>query len=189
MDKNNLRKRAKKIRDGVQFFAQKNCKITDNVLELLKGEEFNSLFLYVSIGSEVDTKRIAECFFEKVNVFVPYTYNGVMLPVKLDKLSRLDKVDKLGNVYREDEQVETANSVDVTIVPMLAFNEKLFRLGYGGGYYDKFLSISKTKKIGIAFDEQKICDNFSESYDVPLDVIVTPTAVYGGDKYGKSKIL
>lgn len=67
---------------------------------------------------------------------------------------------------------------DVIIVPIIAFNEKCFRIGYGGGYYDKYLHNKKILKIGIAFDFQKK-DFQSENHDVQLNYIFTEKRIYG----------
>lgn len=191
MTKDEVRQISKKTRAELLFRDEKNCQIKHNVLKLLKGKNVDSLFLYVAMGSEVSTYSIAEAFFGKLDLFVPFTACGKMLPVRLDSLSRLKKTDKLGNVYTASEITEDmlGKSIDVTIVPMLAFNNERYRVGYGGGYYDEFLSKNATYKLGMAFDEQR-CDDFvAEEHDVSLDVIVTQSAVYGGELNGESKVL
>ena len=66
---------------------------------------------------------------------------------------------------------------DIIIVPLVAFDEKLNRLGYGGGYYDRLISkLSKKKeilKIGLALSDQKIKKVPTNKYDQKLDYIVT----------------
>ncbi len=73
-----------------------------------------------------------------------------------------------------------ANEIDLALVPLLAFDEKGYRVGYGKGYYDKFLSQCKDDviKIGISFFEpvRKIED--VNQYDIPLNYCVTPKMVY-----------
>jgi 5,10-methenyltetrahydrofolate synthetase len=71
-------------------------------------------------------------------------------------------------------------SFDVIIVPMLGFDPTtLHRIGYGGGYYDKFLvSQPKAKKIGVCFESGKTASIPVESDDVSLDIIVTEVSVY-----------
>lgn len=181
-DKANLRKIAKTSRNALINRSEKNCKIREKVLNLLCERNVNTLFCYVSFGSEVDTMDLIRNVFGKIEVFVPYTFDGKMIPVKLDSPDRLLSADKHGNVYRYGEPVMSdflladtngRYCVDVTIVPMLAFNDELYRLGYGGGYYDKFLANCDTEKIGVAFDEQKTIDLEAESYDIALDAIVT----------------
>lgn len=68
---------------------------------------------------------------------------------------------------------------DVIIVPMLGFDESLHRIGYGAGYYDKFLaSQPEAKKIGVCFEIGKVDLVPIESHDVPLDVIISEAEIY-----------
>jgi 5-formyltetrahydrofolate cyclo-ligase len=68
---------------------------------------------------------------------------------------------------------------DVVLVPLLAFDERGFRLGYGGGFYDRTLKrLRKLKPIvavGLAYDEQKVDAVPAESYDEKLDWVLTPS--------------
>lgn len=69
---------------------------------------------------------------------------------------------------------------DVVIVPMLGFDPKaLHRIGYGGGYYDKFLvNQSKANKVGVCFENGKVDKIPNESFDIPLNLIVTEEKTY-----------
>ena len=66
---------------------------------------------------------------------------------------------------------------DIILIPLVAFDKKLFRIGYGGGYYDRYLSkIKKNKKIlsiGLAFSFQEVKKIFPNIYDQKLDIILT----------------
>ena len=64
---------------------------------------------------------------------------------------------------------------DAIIVPMLGFDPKtLHRIGYGGGYYDKFLATQpQAQKIGVCFAQGKVKDLPSEPHDVALDWVIT----------------
>ena len=66
---------------------------------------------------------------------------------------------------------------DVILVPMVAFDKEKYRIGYGGGYYDRYIEkIQKIKKvltIGLAFSFQKIKKIPSNKYDKKLDLILT----------------
>jgi len=67
----------------------------------------------------------------------------------------------------------------IMLVPMLAFkssNGKLFRLGYGGGYYDRTITY-ESLTIGIATDEMECNELIIEDHDKPLNWIVTPTRI------------
>ena len=68
------------------------------------------------------------------------------------------------------------------MIPLVAFDVNLNRLGYGGGYYDRYLEkISKQKKIikiGIAYSFQKIPKIPINNYDIKLDCIITEKKIY-----------
>ncbi len=177
---------AMKIRNDLSFNTQNNCKICEKVIELLSKINVGTMFVYASMGSEVDTRAICEEMFDRVEIFVPYTAQNFMRPVRvLQKSDLKNDADKLGNIYPDDHpavmmRIAPPRDFSVTIVPMLAFDKSLRRLGYGGGYYDRFLTASKSVKIGLAFDEQEMNGIDFEEHDVPLDVIITPTHVIGG---------
>jgi 5-formyltetrahydrofolate cyclo-ligase len=68
---------------------------------------------------------------------------------------------------------------DVVLVPLLAFDSRGYRLGYGGGFYDRTLNrLRKLKRVvavGLAYDEQKVDVVPAESYDEKLDWVLTPS--------------
>jgi 5-formyltetrahydrofolate cyclo-ligase len=77
---------------------------------------------------------------------------------------------------------ETAEIVSpsLLLVPLLAYDSKGYRLGYGGGYYDRTLEILKPKgvvAIGVAFANQEIPSVPREAHDVPLDRILTESGL------------
>lgn len=176
-DKQQARKIAIERRNNIEFFSQKNCKITEKVIELLLSKKPSSVFCYVSINREVNTKLIIEKLFTKIEFFVPHTTNKTTVAVKLDSIDRLNNVDKWGNVYFPYEKVEPRTSpCEITLVPLVAFDEKCNRLGYGAGCYDKYFALGDTLKLGLAFDEQNEEFLVTEQ-DIPLDAIITPTRI------------
>lgn len=70
--------------------------------------------------------------------------------------------------------------IDLVIVPLLAFDEKGYRVGYGKGFYDRFISRchSDTLTIGLSFFEAQTPIDDIEEYDVPLKYYVTPEKLY-----------
>jgi 5-formyltetrahydrofolate cyclo-ligase len=64
---------------------------------------------------------------------------------------------------------------DVFIVPLVGFDDGLYRLGYGGGFYDRtFAAATKTvRRFGIGFEDARIDTIFPQSFDVPMDVVIT----------------
>lgn len=170
MNKQELRKKYSTIRKSIENREQKNQAIAEKLQAIAAGHE--SVFVYVSFGSEVDTHEFIKRNSDKV--YIPQTKDGKMECLKY--LGGELNADKQGNVGQScygDEGQPT-----LTIVPMLAFDKSCYRLGYGGGYYDRFLSSAFTVKVGVAYDEQYTAENFAELFDVPLDMIITPKKIY-----------
>ena len=136
--------------------------------------------MYAAKGKEVRTKALIESAIT----------NGkkVLLPITNLEAKRME----IGEVNDHSDLREGAfgimepgkksgqweEKIEAAIVPGLAFDMEGHRIGYGYGYYDKFLrKIPKAVKIGIAFDFQ-IADKIpNEAHDVPLDIIVTEKEV------------
>jgi len=172
LDKPSLRKEYGEIRRNISDRLTKEAE----VIKKLKGYVWDkpNVFCYVSMGSELSTHNFIREEIKNRVILVPYTMNGIMTPYKLLDATRLE-TDKLGNVDKK-LLIEFEYSPSVVVVPMLAFDENNYRLGYGGGYYDRYLKNSASKKIGLAFDEQ-MATLVVESFDVPLDVIITPSSI------------
>lgn len=174
--KSRLRDEYKLLRSNIVGRGQKDGEITDRVTAFLKSVEFNSLFSYVSMGSEVDTNQILQYYIKKpaVKLLVPYTDKNEMRPKILLNIDSITAPDKLGNIKGIESAKDFDGLPDVALVPMLAYSGGCYRLGYGGGYYDRFFSKNKPcLKIGLAFDCQFTNERFDEPFDVQLDVVIT----------------
>lgn len=72
---------------------------------------------------------------------------------------------------------------DVIIVPLVVFDKHCNRIGFGGGWYDRFLkSQPQALKIGFAFESQRASEIPVESHDIQLDMIITESTVYYANK-------
>lgn len=79
-----------------------------------------------------------------------------------------------------DGEIVSADQIDVVFVPLIAFDKNGFRVGYGRGYYDRYLPGCREDviKIGFSFfDAVDKIDDINE-FDVPLNLCITPTCVY-----------
>ena len=67
----------------------------------------------------------------------------------------------------------------VLLVPVVGFDEQGYRLGYGGGYYDRTLAASRPRPraIGVGYEFQQLATIYPQPHDVPLDAVVTETGV------------
>lgn len=179
-NKNHLRKTYLDRRAAISARQEKDLEIFNRFSTLQTQFDFESFFIYVSMGSEVDTHLlIGNLLNEGKKVCVPRTKDGIMSVVTLHTLPKNFKVDKLGNLYEADNAQLADFECDCAVIPLLSFDSELYRIGYGGGYYDRLLKSFNGIKIGLAYDEQH-CDSFErEPHDVGLDFIVTPTRILG----------
>jgi 5-formyltetrahydrofolate cyclo-ligase len=88
------------------------------------------------------------------------------------------------NAFNIPEPVETATAepqeIDLVIVPLLAFDEKGIRVGYGKGYYDRYLKDCREDclKVGFSYFEAVERIEDADEFDVPLDFCITPNRIY-----------
>ena len=69
--------------------------------------------------------------------------------------------------------------LELVICPMVAFDSGRRRIGYGGGYYDRYLpKCEKALRIGIAFEAQRLEQVPADEHDLPMDIIVTEEEIY-----------
>lgn len=164
-----LRKRRELDTD---YRLKKDIAIYNKLTELPVIAEAETVFTYVSTEIEVDTILFIEAMlsFGKT-VAVPRCEGKEMRFYAIDSLADLDT-----GAYGIPEPKGTEEITDyrrsVCITPALSFNEKGFRMGYGGGYYDRFLSEYTGRTIGICYEEF-IGDIITEEYDLPVNIVVT----------------
>jgi 5-formyltetrahydrofolate cyclo-ligase len=161
MDKKQAREIAKTRRAGI-VPGDKPQRVADNFFANVKTEG-RIIAVYYLVGSELDIFPIYQ------------RLNEVCLSVIVgDKLEfRKWEGELVKNKFGIPEPKGELQKPDIIIVPCLAFNKEKYRLGYGGGFYDRTLpNFPDALKIGVAYAEQEL-DFTAEPHDVKLDLIVT----------------
>ena len=113
-------------------------------------------------------------------VYIPFIKNEVL---GYGNISKGISVGTYGILEPKSKKEVNIFELDIILVPLVGFNEKLYRLGRGKGFYDKtFVNIkSETKRPvlwGVGFEMQKTNLNFQEKHDAKLDKIFTETKIY-----------
>lgn len=132
-----------------------------------------TVFCYVSAHGEVDTRDfLGEIAKEKV-LTVPYCVDndGNMICVKINGLSDLCE-GRFGILEPKNPVPFSKSEIDFAIVPGVAFSSDGYRLGYGKGYYDRFLSDISPFKLGVCKKElyfEKLPHN---EYDIKMDSVL-----------------
>ena len=176
--KKEIRSLIKKLRKQMspQEWQEKTRMITEKVISSNSFLEATDLFCYVDFNNEVGTEGIMrEAWKLGKNVWVPKVFGDKMEFFRIDSLNNLEK----GNfgVLEPSEYTEKADIKDaLVIVPGVAFDKSCNRIGYGKGFYDKYLSAHPTlDTIGIAFDIQVIEELPTEENDKRLNAVITET--------------
>lgn len=180
MDKREIRKNIISKRNSVDIDIRQSW--DKEIFESLINNEFynnaKSIFIFVSYGSEVDTVRIIEhSLKEGKEVYVPKTFKDVkeMKAIKIINLTDMVK-DNMGILEPVDiSKDKIGEAFDLIIMPGVAFDKFGNRIGYGAGYYDKFLSNYKkdTEKIALAYDIQLLDKIKTEDHDIKVNYILT----------------
>lgn len=136
------------------------------------------IFSYVSFRSEVDTFNFnAQVLKDQKVLALPRVCSDTkMIFHKIEDLSQLKK--GAFGIYEPDSLCPIVEPIDhksLMITPGLAFDHQFRRLGYGGGFYDRYLEIYKSdiSCCGVGFDLQMVEEVPHESFDILLDYIVT----------------
>ena len=175
MLKSKLRKKILKIREKNN---KKNIKISFNqIIKILKKEKISKKIIggYYPVNFEIDDLKLLEKFEKKkFNISLPVVKKNFKMDFYQWSFSDYLKINKYGIPEPEKKKIVYP---DVLLIPLVAFDKNLNRLGYGGGYYDRLIEeLSKKKKIikiGLAFSIQKIDKVPINIYDQKLDYIVT----------------
>lgn len=177
MDKAELRKKVRSdIRNIDKAYAEaSNTGIFENITGLSEYKNAKNIFAYFSVKGEVDTLRLIKyAVTEGKNVYLPIVLgDGIMVFAKAvgEMVS--------GALYSIPEPDETAERAepeagDLMLVPALCFDKQGYRLGQGGGYYDRYLEKhSSVFTIGLCRAKMQMEAVPREEHDMAVDMVVT----------------
>jgi len=142
----------------------------------------NSIGITISNFPEVDTYEIiryAWSLGKTVSVPKCLPKTKEMVFRKLTSFEQLEIVYSglYEPIVKETEETAT-DEMDILIVPGLGFTKEGFRLGFGGGYYDRYLINYAQKTLSLAFEVQLMDDLPVEAHDLPVDKVITNKSVY-----------
>lgn len=188
LERQQLRRRYLAQRSGLSPLDRRTCsrQITDGLMAL---PDFNSrqhVFIYCDYHSEVETlELIRRCLQAGKTVSVPLAQPDQS---RMEAVVVVDPAVELAPGYKGipeplpsivASRLFSAHLIEVAVIPGAVFDRRGYRLGYGGGYYDRFLSESAPQalRIGLAFSHQVIDALPILPHDVPVDILVTELEV------------
>ena len=149
--------------------------INTRVIDFIEKHAIDTVMVYLSMRSEVDThdllvyllrtKKIALAPTLEAKCLVPRRITNTVTELKRHRYGMLQPIQDICPKF-------PLNQIDLIIVPGIAFDLKKYRIGYGGGYYDRFLpKCPQATWIGLAFEEQIIQDILPQAWDVALHCV------------------
>lgn len=150
-------------------------RIADRLLALPELERADTVMVFSSFGSEVDTRLILERLAARgVRLALPRIRDGEMWPIAYrpgDPVTRA----AFGALEPSDGRELEAAEIDVVVTPGVAFDRDGYRVGYGGGFYDRFFRRAREDalRVAIAFSAQVVPPVPRGRADEPIDALVT----------------
>ncbi len=195
MDKKAIRRRIIRQRDRLsqEEIAGKSRSIAEQLYALPVYRNARKVMFFITFGSEVDTRPMVEEAIKKGKMaFAPKAVaeNRELIPSRI-----LDRESDLApGAYNIPEPTETTlrpiepEAIDLVIVPGVAFDLKGNRLGYGGGYYDRFFKRLDplTPLVAPAFELQLLQEVPVDKWDRRVDIIITEKRVISTNRKKKT---
>lgn len=160
------------------------ARLSDNFLtqwmKFSKELSYQSIALYYPFDNEASTLEIINYLHSKnKEVLLPVIENNskTLFFAKNGIQSELIK-NNFGIFEPKNKEFVDIEEIDIALIPCVAFNDKLFRLGMGGGFYDRtFSKKSSTILIGMAYSFQYENESFQEKHDIKMDYVITQKGV------------
>lgn len=154
--------------------------IADIILEAFGDRD--GFFIYHSFSSEADTRQIISRLLEAgKRVYLPKTVDGNIYPARyLGADEELD-INSYGIAEPRGQAVKSAEAegIEVCITPLLAVNSRGYRLGYGGGFYDRFFAGNgNILRVGIGYFLQYTDEFEEDEKDYPLNMFVCERGIF-----------
>lgn len=173
MNKNELRKHSKNIRNTFpDEFIKNTSKLIIN--ELINDNNFknsNNIGIYYPIKNEIDLLELITLYPNK-NFYFPFITNNNEMYFKLVKsLENLNFSKKIPEPFIHNETINK-NDLELIIVPALAYDKNNHRIGYGKGYYDRYLKDYLNIKIGVTYKDLYYENVYPDFYDIKVDYVI-----------------
>lgn len=176
-DKKELRSYIKIKRKSVENKAEKDSLVAQNLLSLDEIKKADTVLCYISLDDEICTDEIVRVLLDSgKSVGAPYCVNnnGNMDFYYITDFDDL-RIQSFGVREPVIEKCKKVTSFDNTIIilPGLCFDPNGNRLGYGKGYYDRFLQIHSLISVGLCYNSLIVKKVPTDMYDKKADIIVT----------------
>ncbi|MGM0549945.1 MAG: 5-formyltetrahydrofolate cyclo-ligase [Bacteroidota bacterium] len=138
-------------------------------------QKARKVMAYWSLPDEVATHDFVKRWAKDKSMILPVVKGDVLELRSFTGMQDM-KPEPVFGIYEPTGPIEPdPSSIDLIIVPGVAFDPYLNRLGRGKAYYDKLLKSTHALKVGVCFDVQLIAEVPTDAYDIPMDRVITET--------------
>ncbi|MDR2354631.1 MAG: 5-formyltetrahydrofolate cyclo-ligase [Clostridiales Family XIII bacterium] len=187
MERNALRKLMRERRDALpaEYRAAADLAICETLLRLSEYDRADTIFCYIGVGSEVDTLPfIQKALTEGKRVCAPALLRGGLMEARRITGAADLTPARFGLLEPKPSCPKVpADEISLIVVPCLCCDRKGNRIGYGGGYYDKYLPLAKAC-VAVVCREASICEDGGISplpHDARACVVVTERGAFRRD--------
>ena len=162
---------------------QVSCKINTHLINEIQNRDLKKILVYQSIDNEPSIEQTTELAWQKdIEVYIPKVISKEKIIInRLRKDSSYSK-NKFGIKESNNSDTVKLSEIDLAVLPLVGIDINGFRLGYGGGYYDRFFnqrSVLSRKPfiIGAGYAFQILEVSFAEGHDLKYDSVITEKGV------------
>ena len=163
-----------------EYKKEASLEIARRVFQSMEYQEANTIFIYCGTSNEVDTSIIIrDALKNGKHVALPKILSmGIMETLEIESMEELIP-ERHGILEpKEGSRKIPPEEIDLALIPCLGFSRDGYRIGYGGGFYDRFLPNGNFAKIIIAFDQMSVESMPVGAFDHKVDKIITESAYY-----------
>lgn len=178
MNKQEERKKFIKIRSEISIpnRIKKSEVITSKLIKLIDEGSYDVILLYAPLKDEVNISGVFNHFYDK-DRFFPRVNGDTMEFYKVDALTNLEKGNfNVSEPKKECEAIQYDRSKKyICVMPGVSYDERGYRIGYGKGYYDKYLASVESAniyKVGVCFEDCKSDGIETEESDIKADTVI-----------------
>ena len=178
MDKDIIRRRVKARKSLLEETERMSAaeRVFSRLESLAAFAMADSILIYNSLPDELHTRTFIDRWQDLKRFYLPRV-NGIDLDILPYHNARMH----IG-AFRIEEptgnDLVDPESMELIIVPAVAYDRQGNRIGRGKGYYDRLLSRTKALRIGVAYDFQLVDEIEAEPHDIPVDIVITETGTY-----------
>lgn len=183
-DNERLRQEKKMWRSALssEIVGKMSEKISVRVLQLLlnRWKEYDDILCYAALEKEVSLERCyKELLSEGKRLYFPKVFSEQMDFFRVENLKKDLFAGKFGILEPAPNHIFERKSPGIILVPGIVFDERGNRIGFGKGYYDRYLSgCKKAVRVGICYEGQREKYLQPAQWDVPMDAVVTEEGYY-----------